>query len=166
MSKLTDKLKTIGRWAAIITFGLYLGYTYPNPSFFYSVDYIKVNGEVQAGQPISMDVQRSVNSDFTGYYYVNVLQKVSDTAQFASYCSGTGTVVYKTTAVLPPPGTEDGQLNLKWWIGLTARPDCTAGVINTPGTYKIESCWKIERSYTFPVWVCSDSNTFKVMRDI
>lgn len=145
---------------ALILVGGYIGYSYPKPSIFYEAERIHVPSHVEVNEVIPMEVDRTIVRPFTGEFLVNVKELHED--QKISYCTGSGAVVYNPEMVLPETGTDPHELNLGWWIGKSNGDDCTKGMISKPGTYVIETCWKIERPLTFTITTCKNSNTFIV----
>lgn len=145
---------------AFVLIGAYAGYAFPNPESYYVADRVSVPNHVSINQVIPMEVDRSIVKPFTGEFYVNIKEVRGN--RKISYCSGSGTLVYNPDMVLPETGVKANELNLGWWIGESGSEDCVKGMISTPGTYYIETCWKIDRPMTFAIVTCKNSNTFIV----
>lgn len=127
----------------------------------YSLDSVIVKNTVGAGNQIPISVARRIYQDFRGEYTVSVKRLIGDNV--IEYCSGQGSISYAKNAILPPSGINDGDLNLKWWIGNTQHRDCSQGFILNTGEYLILTCVTVNRKYTFSQTICNKSNVFKVI---
>jgi hypothetical protein len=165
VSKLKLALRSIKPYLIYIVFGIYLGYLYPNPNSYFEVDRVWVTNEstIYVGDIIEMDSQRIIKKDFEGHFFVKVVRYSEETMGWETYCTGDASIIYKTTAVLPNPGPDDDDLNLKWWLWKNInRDDCKDGKIDNPGKYKILTDWKIDRPFAFPMWVSNETEVFPV----
>ena len=116
---------------------------------FFEVRRVSVGNSV-VGDPVILDVDRSILREFNGSYVVEVRKFPQRTA----YCGGYGSTRYHPDATLPEPVT------LKWW---TFQGDCIGP--NLPaGDYIIITYWKIDRGeYGLnDVVVSIESNPFTV----
>lgn len=102
----------------------------PPVSWWLVVDHITVNDGV-AGQPITMDVDRTINRTFEGEWRVEVRRM--ERGAWESYCTtSTKRQTYEADAALPDPVT------LEWWAW--TEPRCYS---LPEGTYRITTVWTI-----------------------
>lgn len=122
-------------------------------SHWYRLDRIFVADAV-VGQPIHMEVDRTVVRDFEGAYSV----KVRALPSRITICSGGSEVPYQTDGALPNP------LTLAWW-SYGAAPDCMSGL--TPGQYELTTCVTIHPDLWLlgPRRACATSNVFTIHRE-
>lgn len=153
-------LSFIKEWTIYVIVAVFMIYSFPNQSSYFEVDNINAPVSISINEVIPLQINRFIHKEFDGSFTVNVKQ-FTDSGP-VSYCSGSGNLHYKPSAVLPSSGKNPNELNLGWWIGVSSSLDCSKGYISEIGTYIIESCWTIERPFTFPITLCKDSNTFKI----
>lgn len=128
-------------WAAFVTAMA----KWPSSSWL-DVSYVEVI-DAKAGEPIRMNVVRSINRDFVAYWVASV-RKTGDSSELV--CVGHGTSNYRTGADLPK------NLTLSWWTG---------GQCSTlePGRYVLSTDWRIFASGIWPEKsVKFDSEPFEV----
>ena len=156
---------------ALIPFALWFGYSLPIPSKYFEVHSVVTldhDRPITANTVIEMDVVREIHQTFQGEYLVTVRRsaiKRNGEQGWTGYCRGRDNLRYETDAALPPPGPGPDDLNLGWWIYKTEAPDCSRGVISVPGDYYIQTCWKIQRPFTYPIWTCEDTEPFTVVEE-
>lgn len=126
-------------WAAFM-----LAVSFWPASWWFSVDSVQIS-QAKSGQPIAMEVNRSIRRDFVATWAASV-RSVSGQV----VCSGSGTSNYRHGANLPP------DLTLKWWTG---------GACDTlpPGRYYLATDWRIHADGVWPEkTVRADSGLFEV----
>jgi hypothetical protein len=103
-----------------------------------------------AGEQILLAVDRTVNKEFFGTWFVSV-REIKPTG-VSIVCSGEGKSYYKLNSVYPEP------LTLKWWS-----ENCST---LPPGQYQVTTTWRWSISLlglTFPKELTIDSNPFRVL---
>lgn len=105
--------------------------------------------DAQAGAPVLMAVDRSIERDFYGDWSVSIRRW--DAGGWVSYCQARGQANYATDSQLPDP------LTLQWWT----HPGCHP---LPPGRYVMRTSWTVhpDMSVLPAKRVQADSNIFEV----
>lgn len=104
--------------------------------------------DTSANATPTLVVDRSIHQDFAGTYTVDV-ERRGPRGRYSVVCSARNSTNYRTDAGFPDP------LTLDWW---TWPVQCQIG----PGTYRVETRWRIEPDLFPDKIVQVMSNTFTV----
>lgn len=147
MMRFVDIRKSLAWWLLAIAAMVTADRFWP-ASWWIDVGQVHVEDSV-VGTPPRMKVDRTINRVFYGTWRVEI-EKVSPTGGFVFIPPPAyGENLYEPQNELPDP------LDLEWWGNAAmARP--------APGSYRIETCWRIFPQIFSPRRFCRTSNLFEI----